>query len=152
MLTQVLKRVNGRVPVIVGVVQPGLDNMYALAGAAMDNGAAGVMVAPNAAAKTESNVISLFEVIAKKLDGVPIVYQDFPLTTSMPISAGGFMSLVEAVPSVVMLKHEDWPGLPKLTAVRANARSIAARGACPSCAATAGSTCRRSWPAAPTAR
>ncbi|UOM34638.1 dihydrodipicolinate synthase family protein [Acuticoccus sp. I52.16.1] len=117
-LTQVLERVDGRVPVIVGVSNPGLDNMYALAETAMDKGAAGVMVAPNAAAKTESNVINLFEVIGKKLDGVPIVYQDFPLTTSMPISAGGFAALVEAVPNVVMLKHEDWPGLPKLTAVR----------------------------------
>ncbi|WP_226581952.1 dihydrodipicolinate synthase family protein [Acuticoccus sediminis] len=126
-LTRVLKRVNGRVPVVVGVSNPGLDNMYALANVAMDNGAAGVMIAPNAASKTESNLVSLFETIAKALKDVPIVYQDFPLTTSMPISAGAFVSIVEAVPSVVMLKHEDWPGLPKLSAVRETSEKRGAR-------------------------
>ncbi|WP_108676564.1 dihydrodipicolinate synthase family protein [Acuticoccus yangtzensis] len=117
-LKQVLRRVDGRVPVVVGVSQAGFDNMFALARTAMDEGAAGVMVAPNAAAKTESNVISMFESIGKSLGDTPIVYQDFPLTTNMPISPGGFVTLAEAVPTVVMLKHEDWPGLPKLTTIR----------------------------------
>lgn len=126
-LTQVLKRVDGRVPVIVGVSNPGLGNMVDLATAAMDNGAAGVMVAPSAAQKTEANVIALFESIAQALPEVPLVYQDFPLTTNMPISAGGFVTLTERVPTVVMLKHEDWPGLPKLSAVRSTAQTRGAR-------------------------
>lgn len=126
-LTQVLRRVDGRVPVIVGVSNPGLGNMVDLAKIAMGHGAADVMVAPSAAQKTEPNVIALFESIAQALPDVPLVYQDFPLTTSVPISAGGFTTLVERVPSVVMLKHEDWPGLPKLSAVRATAETRGAR-------------------------
>ena len=43
-LSTVLARVAGRVPVIVGVSNPGLDNLARLAKTAMDKGAAGVMV------------------------------------------------------------------------------------------------------------
>ena len=43
---RVLERVNGRVPVIVGVTGGGLDNMAELSRSVMENGAAGVMVAP----------------------------------------------------------------------------------------------------------
>lgn len=126
-LSRVLGRVDGRVPVIVGVSNPGLDNLERLAKAAMDHGAAGVMVAPNAATKNESNVIATFRQIAERLPGVPLVYQDFPLTTQMPISADAFTTLVAQVPSVVMLKHEDWPGLPKLSAVRATGETRGVR-------------------------
>src|SRR3990172_2666783 len=43
---RVLGRVRGRVPVVVGISNPGTDNLVALARRAMDAGAAGVMVAP----------------------------------------------------------------------------------------------------------
>ena len=126
-LAQVLRRVDGRVPVIVGVSNPGLDNLANLATRAMDHGAAGVMVAPSATMKTESTVAATFRAIAERLPGVPLVYQDFPLTTAMPISAEGFTRIVDEVPSLVMLKHEDWPGLPKLSAVRATAEAKGVR-------------------------
>ena len=124
---RVLARVDGRVPVVVGVSNAGLDNLTSLARFAMDEGAAGVMVAPQAAAKTEEGVLAYFQAVTKALGDVPLVYQDFPLTTSMPISAAGFTRIVEACPSVVMLKHEDWPGLPKLTQVRGAAEKAGAR-------------------------
>ncbi len=125
---RVLSRVDGRVPVVVGVSNAGLDNLTGLARLAMDEGAAGVMVAPQAAAKTEAGVESYFAAVTRALGpDVPIVYQDFPLTTNMPISAGGFTRIVEACPSVVMLKHEDWPGLPKLTQVRKTAEAAGVR-------------------------
>ncbi|MEO1104043.1 MAG: dihydrodipicolinate synthase family protein, partial [Pseudomonadota bacterium] len=118
-IAAVMKAVADRVPVVVGVSNAGLDNLVSLAETSMDAGAAGVMIAPNAGAKTESGVIAAFETIANRLPGVPLVYQDFPLSTSMPISAGAFTKLVSDIPTVVMLKHEDWPGLDKLSAVRA---------------------------------
>ena len=124
-LSRVIARA-GEVPVVVGVSSAGLDNLVALARTAMDRGAAGVMVAPNAATKTETMVIAYFEAIAERLPGVPIVYQDYPYSTGVSISADAFAKLVAAVPSIVMLKHEDWPGLAKLSAVRATAK---ARGA-----------------------
>jgi len=123
----VMKETAGAVPVVVGVSNAGLDNLVRLADVSMEAGAAGVMVAPGAACKTESGVMAAFEAIAARLPGVPLVYQDFPLTTQMPISAGAFTDLVAAIPSVVMLKHEDWPGLGKLSAVRATAEKRGVR-------------------------
>lgn len=114
----VMATVAGRVPVVVGVSSAGLDNLVSLAETSMERGAAGVMIAPNAGAKTESGVIAAFETIAARLPKVPLVYQDFPLSTQMPISPAVFTKLVADVPTVVMLKHEDWPGLGKLSAVR----------------------------------
>ena len=121
-ITTVMDQVADRVPVVVGVSNPGLDNLVRLAETAMDKGAAGVMVAPNAGHKTESGIVSAFQKIAERLPFVPLVFQDFPLTTQIQISAGGFANLVANVPSVVMLKHEDWPGLGKLSDVRAVAK------------------------------
>ncbi|MEM7694711.1 MAG: dihydrodipicolinate synthase family protein [Pseudomonadota bacterium] len=115
----VMAAVAGALPVVVGVSSAGIDNLSALADYAMEKGAAGVMVAPNAAMKTETGILATFEAIAARLAGVPLVYQDFPLSTAMPISPAAFGALVNAVPSVAMLKHEDWPGLSKLTAIRA---------------------------------
>lgn len=40
------------------------------------------------------------------------------MTTGVHISAKLFNQLVRDFPQLVMLKHEDWPGLNKLTAVR----------------------------------
>ncbi|MEM7567448.1 MAG: dihydrodipicolinate synthase family protein [Pseudomonadota bacterium] len=127
-VARVLGRVDGQLPVVVGVSNAGLNNLTALAQFAMGEGAAGVMVAPQAASKTEAGVLAYFHAVAEALGAdVPICYQDFPLTTNMPISAGGFTRIVKEIPSVVMLKHEDWPGLPKLTQVRASAEAEGAR-------------------------
>lgn len=122
-----MTEVKDEVPVVVGVSNAGLDNLVSLSEVAMVAGAAGVMIAPGKASKTESGVIQTFATIARRLPGVPLVYQDFPLTTEMPISAGAFTDLVAAVPEVVMLKHEDWPGLAKLSAVRATAEARGVR-------------------------
>ena len=53
-LARVLKRTDGRIPVIVGVSNPGIDNLANLARTSMDHGAAGVMVAPPAGLGTDS--------------------------------------------------------------------------------------------------
>ena len=48
-----------------------------------------------------------------------LALQDYPLATQVQISPKVILRIVEALPSCVMLKHEDWPGLAKITAVRA---------------------------------
>src|SRR3546814_1030555 len=86
-LTRVLDRVAGRAGVIVGVSAPGLDNLARLAHTAMDRGAAGVMVAPMAGLNTEAKVLGYFEQVCKALGPeVPLVYQDYPQTTGVPVS------------------------------------------------------------------
>jgi 4-hydroxy-tetrahydrodipicolinate synthase len=114
-----LRAVAGRIPVVVGVSSAGTSNLVALSRIAMEAGACGVMIAPLTALKTEAQIASYFgEVIAALGPDIPVCYQDYPQSSQADISAGGFVKLVDAHPSIVMFKHEDCPGLKKLTAVR----------------------------------
>jgi 4-hydroxy-tetrahydrodipicolinate synthase len=114
-----LRRVNGRVPVIVGVSNSGTSNLVKLSKIAMDAGACGVMVAPLTGLKTEAQIVTYFaDVIAALGEKTPVVYQDYPQSTQADISAQSFLKIVDAHPSVVMFKHEDCPGLKKLTQIR----------------------------------
>jgi 4-hydroxy-tetrahydrodipicolinate synthase len=114
-----LRRVDGRVPVIMGVSNPGAANLMKLSRLSMDAGACGVMITPLTGLKTEAQIISYFaDVIAALGDKVPVVYQDYPQSTQADISARSFLEIVDAHPSAVMFKHEDCPGLKKLTQIR----------------------------------
>lgn len=125
-LARVLGRVDGRVPVIVGVSNAGLDNLVRLARSSMDQGAAGVMVAPVANLGTEEKVYNYFTQVFSALGpGIPVCYQDYPFSTKSEISVSLFNRLVKEYRQLVMLKHEEWPGLGKLSQVR---RSAAEQG------------------------
>lgn len=115
----VLARVAGRVPVLVGVSGAGLDNMAGLTEAVMEAGAAGVMIAPATGLATEESVHAYYARICERLGpGVPVCFQDFPQATGVHVSVATILRLTRELPQVVMLKHEDCPGLSKLSAVR----------------------------------
>jgi 4-hydroxy-tetrahydrodipicolinate synthase len=116
---RVLSRVAGRVPVVVGVSAPGFAPMKELTDQVMDAGAAGVMIAPPSHLRTDDQIFSYYETAAEVLGPTPFVLQDFPQATGVQISAGVINRIVRACPTCVMLKHEDWPGLNKITALRA---------------------------------
>ncbi|WP_226628996.1 dihydrodipicolinate synthase family protein [Alloyangia pacifica] len=114
-----IRRAGGK-PVVVGVSAPGLAAIGELSKAVMDLGAAGVMVAPPMGLATNEQVESYFAQVVEVLGpDVPLVLQDFPLSTKVPISTGSLGRILEAHDSIVMVKHEDWPGLAKITALRA---------------------------------
>jgi 4-hydroxy-tetrahydrodipicolinate synthase len=117
----VIKRVTKRstVPVIVGVSAPGFAAMTALGNDAMDAGAAGVMVAPPMGLQTDDRIVSYYQNTAEALGPAPFVLQDFPLVTGVQIPASVILKIVHTCPTCMMLKHEDWPGLDKITALRA---------------------------------
>ncbi len=115
----VLRTVAGRVPVVVGVSNPGLANLRDLARLAMDAGAAGVLVAPMAGLRTDDQVFGYYAVVCEALGpAVPVIYQDYPQSTGVYLSVATYGRLVGAFPQLVMLKAEDCPGLSKITAVR----------------------------------
>lgn len=58
---------------------------------------------------------------------MPVCYQDYPFATGVAISPTLFNRMVGEFPQLVMLKHEDWPGLAKLTAVRIGAERAGVR-------------------------
>ena len=120
-LNHVLKRVAGRVPVVVGVSNAGTDMLVGFSHAAMDAGAAGVMIAPLPSQRTEEQVVGYYAEIGARLSaGVPVVVQDFPQVTTVHMSVATVERVVERCPQVVCFKHEDCPGLAKLSALRAN--------------------------------
>jgi 4-hydroxy-tetrahydrodipicolinate synthase len=109
----------GRIPAIVGVSAPGLAPMKELAEIAMDLGAAGVMVAPVGHLRSDDQIVQYFESVAEALGPIPFVLQDYPLTTNVQIPTAAILRIVAALPTCVMVKHEDWPGLGKISALRA---------------------------------
>ncbi|SIT79306.1 4-hydroxy-tetrahydrodipicolinate synthase [Yoonia rosea] len=116
----VVKRVTARstVPIVVGVSAPGFAAMKTLSDAAMDLGAAGVMVAPPGNLKTDDQILTYYHNTAETLGDAPFVLQDFPLVTNVVIPTKVILQVVADCPTCVMLKHEDWPGLEKISALR----------------------------------
>ncbi len=117
---RILARVAGRVPVVVGVSAPGFAQMGALTQMVMDDGAAGVMIAPPSALRTDDQIVTYYMQAAGFIGDVPFVLQDFPLVTNVQMSVPVIRRIVNELPSCVCLKHEDWPGLDKITALRAD--------------------------------
>jgi len=114
----------GTAPVIVGVSAPGLQAMADLSAQAMDAGALAVMIAPPGTVRSDAQIVGYYQTAAETIGpDVPLVVQDFPLATGVVFSPECIGRIVEAVPSVGMLKHEDWPGLGKIAALRAAERA-----------------------------
>jgi len=110
---------SGRMPVIVGVSAPGFAAMRALALSAMDAGAAGVMIAPPASVRTDDQVVGYYGQAVEAIGSdVPFVIQDYPYGTGVVMSVPAIRRIIAAQASCFMLKHEEWPGLEKLSAVR----------------------------------
>jgi 4-hydroxy-tetrahydrodipicolinate synthase len=123
-LMRVMQRTAGRVPVVVGVSNAGLDNLERLAKFSMEAGAAGVMVAPLAGMGTGEKIYNYFARVFEVLgDDIPVCYQDYPFATRTEISVGTFNRLVADFDQLVMLKHEECPGLNKLSRVRETAEA-----------------------------
>ena len=121
-------RVAGRVPVVVGVSHSSLEVMGALARVAVDAGAAGVLVAPAAGLRTDDQTFAYYEAVAATLGpSIPWIYQDYPQSSAVYLSATLFARMVGAFPTMVMLKAEDCPGLGKITRIRADAERSGAR-------------------------
>ena len=109
----------GDLPVIVGVSAPGFAAMRTLARASLEAGAAGVMVAPVPTLRTDDQITTYYAQAVDAIGGdIPFVIQDYPLTLSVQMTPGVIRRIVEAHPSCVMLKHEDWPGLEKISTLR----------------------------------
>jgi 4-hydroxy-tetrahydrodipicolinate synthase len=116
----VLDRVNGRVPVTVGASAPGFAPMRELTQSVMEMGASGVMVAPASTLRTEDQIIDYFDMVNENLgNDVPWCLQDHPVSTGVQMSTSVVLRIIRNSPTCVMLKHEDSPGLAKLSAIRA---------------------------------
>jgi 4-hydroxy-tetrahydrodipicolinate synthase len=121
-IDRVLKQVAGEVPVVVGVSAPGLAHLAALSADAMSEGAAGVMLAPSPGLATDEQIEGY---VRQAVDAVgydvPVVLQDFPQGTGVHLSVPLLNQLIDALPQIKVLKHEDCPGLAKISRIRKTA-------------------------------
>ena len=119
-VARVTKRIGNRVPVIVGVTNAGLGLMGDLARHSMDLGAAGVMVAGAGALRTDDQIHGYFDSVVTQLGPeVPVVLQDYPQATNIYFSPSLMNRLFADFPTLKMLKHEEAPGLRKISRLRA---------------------------------
>jgi len=117
--TRMIRRA-AALPVIVGVSAPGFAAMRALTREVMDAGAAGVMIAPPNTLRTDDQIVGYYRQAAEAIGtGVPFVIQDYPLTFTVQMTPAVIRRIVIELPTCAMLKHEDWPGLEKISALRA---------------------------------
>jgi 4-hydroxy-tetrahydrodipicolinate synthase len=108
-----------RLPVVVGVSAPGFAAMRALTRDAMDAGAAGVMIAPPNTLRTDDSIAQYYKQASEAIGAdVPFVIQDYPLTFSVQMTPAVIRRIVTENASCAMLKHEDWPGLEKISTLR----------------------------------
>ena len=85
----------------------------------MDEGAAGVMVAPGAGLRTDDQLYGYYARVFDTLGATfRSSFRTYPQSTGVFLSVGVFLRLVQAFPQLKMLKHEDCPGLSKITQIR----------------------------------
>jgi 4-hydroxy-tetrahydrodipicolinate synthase len=85
----------------------------------MEAGAASVMIAPPNTLRTDEQIAGYFRQASEAIGhDVPFVLQDYPLTFSVVMTPAVIRRIVSENPACVMLKHEDWPGLEKISALR----------------------------------
>ena len=93
--------------------------MRALSHAAMAKGGSAVMIAPPPSLRTDDQIVTYYAQAVEAIGSdIPFVIQDYPLTLSVIMTPNVIRRIITDNPSCVMLKHEDWPGLEKISALR----------------------------------
>ena len=107
-------------PIIAGVSSPGFASMRILSQEVMAAGAAAVMIAPPNTLRTDDQIVNYYTQASEEIGkDIPIVLQDYPLSFSVQMTPALIQRMVQTIPAIVMLKHEDWPGLEKISSLRA---------------------------------
>ena len=77
------------------------------------------MIAPPNTLRTDDQIVTYYRQAVEAIGAdVPFVPRDYPLTFTVVMTPNVIRRIVTENPSCVMLKHEDWPGLEKITTLR----------------------------------
>ena len=117
---RVIARTGGKLPIVVGVSAPGFAPMKALTHDVMALGATGVMIAPPNTLRTDDSIVQYYKQASEAIGAVvPFVIQDYPLTFSVQMTPAVIRRIATENAACWFLKHEDWPGLDKISQLRA---------------------------------
>ncbi len=112
-------RAHTKLKIIVGVTSPGFAQMAKLAKTAMDMGCNGVMVAPQTHLRSDDAICQYFQDATNAIGaGVPICLQDYPLNFTVQITPKTLIRILREIEQITMVKHEDWPGLEKISQLK----------------------------------
>ncbi|MGH9673663.1 MAG: dihydrodipicolinate synthase family protein [Bryobacteraceae bacterium] len=118
LLQRIVKRVNGRVPLVVCSGHTGTDAAVRISKEAEDLGAAALLVLPPYFLRPDADgLLFYFDAIARAVR-VPVMVQDAPLMTQVAMPAALLARMGREIENVKMVKVEAPPTPPKITAVR----------------------------------
>jgi 4-hydroxy-tetrahydrodipicolinate synthase len=117
-LRTVLNRVGSTVPVVVGTQHTGTEGAIARSREAADMGASALMLYPPTFIKPDGEgIIDYFASVGAAVE-LPIIIQDAPATTGVPLPVELFTKIVSASPNVCLVKVEAPPASAKIRALR----------------------------------
>lgn len=117
----VLAEVNGRLPVIVGASSADPGTTIELGRAAVEQGAAALMVAVPPQLNTAHAQIAHFGAIARALPQIALMLQNVPLPVGAGLDPDVLLEIVRAVPGIRYVKEETLPSGQRLTVLRRGA-------------------------------
>ena len=117
-IDRILAATAGRVPVCVGVSHASTDRAVAFAREAERAGAHSVMLAPPPLARPTDAALRRHYLTVTEAIGIPVVVQDHPASSGVPMSAEFMAGLAEEAPRAGIIKLEDEPSPPKVRRLR----------------------------------
>lgn len=119
MLKRIVRQVKGRVPLIVSSGHTGTEPAVELSRAAEGEGASALMVLPPYLLKPDGEgLMHYFGAISKAIS-IPIMVQDAPLMTQVPMPAALLARMAREIERVTSAKVEAPPTAPKIGALKA---------------------------------
>lgn len=119
LLRRIVKRVNGRVPLVVSSGHTGTDAAARISREAQDLGADALMVLPPYLLKPDGDGLMFYFDAISKAVRIPIMVQDAPLMTQVTMPAALLARMGREIEWVKQVKVEAPPTAPKMSAVRA---------------------------------
>jgi 2-keto-3-deoxy-L-arabinonate dehydratase len=119
MLERIVKRVNGRVPLVASSGHTGTDVAATLSREAQDMGADALMVLPPYLLKPDGEGLMHYFAAISKAVSIPIMVQDAPLMTQVAMPAPLLSRMAKEIEHVTSAKVEAPPTAPKIGAVKA---------------------------------
>ncbi len=109
-------RVAGKLPVFAGSGAEGTDLAIEKSINALALGAAGLLVAPPPV-QNDAVIFEYYCRIGERIDS-PIILHDYPVATGIKMSPSLVVKLYNEVENVKVIKLEETPSIPKITAIR----------------------------------
>ena len=118
----IVRAAGGRVPVFAGASAAGTDLAALRAVRVVEDGAAGLLLAPPPV-QNDDVIVEHYRRVGAAADA-PIILHDYPEKTGIRLRPALVARLYDEVPQVQVLKLEDPPTAPKVSAIRALGCSI----------------------------